>query len=270
MSPQQPLGGKRFLVTRPQGQADTLLAGIRALGATADHIPFLAIEPIPDLAPLVSIARKLPDYAACIFISANAVRIAWPVLNQVGWPAERIAACVGPGTAAVLRALGVQRIIQPESRFDSEGLLAESGFAPPRCDGQAFALIRGEGGRDLLAASLRARGARVDEVAVYRRHLHPDALAHLQGWLRDPATDILIVSSSESLQRVISAADPALIAQLQLLPVLVPHSRIAETARQLGFEHVETSAGGDEGLLDFLRSYNGTRKTTITDETGAS
>lgn len=267
------LSGKSFLVTRPEGQADVLLRGIRALGARADHIPFLAIEPIPNLAPLASIAHMLPDYAACIFISANAARIAWPMLSQGGWPGDRVAACVGPGTAAVLRELGVQRIIMPESCFDSEGLLAEGIFVKAHCEGRAFALIRGEGGRDYLAQALRARGAHVDEASVYRRQLHPDAVERLQTWLHlqtDPANVMLIVSSSDSLQRVISAADQALASRLKQLPVLVPHGRIAEIACQLGFNHVETTAGGDNGLLDYLRSYNGSSTTTLTDETGAS
>ena len=242
-------------MTRPEGQAAGLLAGIRALGAQAEHIPWLAIEPIADTALLESIAHRLSDYVACIFISANAVRLAWPVLGQEGWPQNTMAACIGPGTAAALRERGVTRIVMPESRYDSEGLLAEEVFARQCCDGQAFALIRGEGGRDLLAQSLRARGARVDEVAVYRRTRHPDALSRLQGWIAKGG-GVMLISSSESLQQVLSVAPGPLQQALKQQPVLVPHPRIAEVARQSGFDNVTVTAGGDDGMLEALRSYN--------------
>lgn len=249
--------GRSFLVTRPEGQALVLMDGLRALGAKAEHIPFLAIEPIDDRAAIEHITGSLSAYTACIFISANAVRVAWPVLTKAGqgWPENLAAACVGPGTANVLRELGVAHVVMPRCRFDSEGLLAEPFFEESRCHGHAFAMIRGEGGRDFLAQSLRARGARVDEAAVYQRCLHPDVLSRLQNWV-DAGGGTLLVSSSESLQRVMSAAPQALRTRLQTLPILVPHSRIAECAYQLGFSDVTTSAGGDAGMLDYLRSYN--------------
>lgn len=274
--PPQPsaiLGGTRFLVTRPEGQASALIDGIRALGGEVTHVPFLAIEPRADVSALEQIASRLNDYHACIFISANAVYCAWPTLSRAGWPASLTAATVGPGTSRALRALGVTQIIMPVHRFDSEGLLSEPYFAENACQGRSFALIRGEGGRDFLAKTLRSRGAQVDEVEAYRRSLHPGALDRLAAWLRngqDPAANTLIISSSESLQRVMAKADPAIVAALTTQHLLVSHERIAEAARRLGFKHVQTSAGGDDGLLDFLRSYNGTGKTTINDETEAS
>ncbi len=266
---QQPLRGKRFLVTRPENQATELVAGIRTLGGEVAHIPLLTIEPLADLSALAQMASRLADYQACIFISANAVHGAWPVLAQKGWPQTLPAAAVGPGTARALHALGISQVIMPASRFDSEGLLAENFFAESICRGRAFALIRGEGGRDFLAEALRARGARVDEAAVYRRRLHPDALNRLACWMRAGMDDTIVISSSESLRYVMAEADPQLLAQLKQHRLLVPHARIAESARALGFKEIMISAGGDDGLLDFLRSYNGTDKTT-NDETGAT
>lgn len=259
--PQLPLSGQKLLVTRPAGQGGQLLAGIRALGGEAHHIPFLDIQPVQDLAPLQAIAHRLGSYHACVFISANAVEAAWSTLvpsAENGWPESVVAAAVGPGTAKVLRARGVPSVILPSQQFDSEGLLAEATFAPSACRGQSVALIRGEGGRDFLAQTLRARGARVDEAAVYRRALHLDALAALQAWVGQcvAGQGLLVISSSESLQRVISAASPGLSAALQAYPMLVPHERIAAAARQLGFQQIHVCAGGDEGILNYLQTYN--------------
>lgn len=255
-----PLRGKRVLVTRPEGQADVLLSGIRALGGEAAHIPLLAITPCVDPVALARIAHHLSDYRACLFISANAVQCAWPGLAPDGWPQALAVAAVGPGTARALRARGVSQVIVPASRFDSEGLLAEPFFAEHQCQGRTFALIRGEGGRDLLAQTLRARGAtRVDEVAVYRRRLHPEALSRLAEWLQaaHSLSDVVLISSSESLQRMMAAATTDMAARLRQTSVMVPHPKIADCARALGFTSIYTSDGGDDGLLHGLRSYNG-------------
>lgn len=260
MSPQHPLRGKRFLVTRPEGQGDRLVDGIRALGGDAQHIPFLAIQPVDDLSGLKNIANRLTEYRACIFISANAVNVAWPTLSAAhpdGWPSAVAAATVGPGSAAALKSHHIPLVVLPERNFDSEGLLAAPFFEQRHCRGQAFVLIRGEGGRDFLAQSLRERGARVDEVAVYRRQLHPAALQELQIWcIVGTEPGVLLVSSSESLQRVMSAASADLALALKACPVLAPHPRIAEAARQLGWTRVAVTAGGDEGMLRYLQTYN--------------
>ena len=63
-----PLVGQHILVTRPAGQAATLMAGIEQLGGRVTHIPFLAIEPASDLVDLGRIAAHLETYRACIFV----------------------------------------------------------------------------------------------------------------------------------------------------------------------------------------------------------
>ena len=259
-----PLSGVRILVTRPEGQADKLLSGIRMLGGTANHIPFLAIEPILDTSALAQIAHQLSTYRACIFISANAVACASPILASRGWPPSVVGAAVGPGTAALLRANGVTQVIVPAHRFDSEGLLEEEIFSVAACRGKAFALIRGEGGRDLLAQTLRERGARVDELVVYRRRLHPQALARLSEWLEAgiQSNRLMLISSSDSLRRVMDSVSPAIAASLRHVPLLVPHPKIAIAAQNMGFNTVAVSAGGDDGLLESLRSYNGATDIT--------
>lgn len=251
------LGGQHILVTRPAGQADSLVTGIEQLGGRATHIPLLAIKPLDDLQDLEKIAGHLDRYRACVFISANAVKVAWPVLTrQTPWPDALPAAVVGPGTARVLRELGLRHVLQPETQFDSEGLLALPCFAPDQCQDGAFAFIRGEGGRDLMATTLRARGGDVDEASVYQRSLDTqavDAVAHL--FLHDrPAA--MIVTSSESLDRLMQAAPVTLAQAVRDVQMIVPHARIAQAARSHGFTKVAICDGGDEGILRFLQTYN--------------
>lgn len=259
-----PLSGQHVLITRPAGQADALMAGVRALGGQATHVPLLSITPVSDPA-LALVASRLTTYRAVLFISANAVQSSWAGFSKDwAWPASVPAATVGPGTARLLREHGVKQVLVPEQRFDSEGLLALPFFAPDFCQDQSFALIRGEGGRDLLTQCLRDRGAQVDEVACYQRALHPDAVTNLQrlftparGETNEAAAlSLVVVSSSESLQRLMQAVPDCLRTKLMSLPMLVPHGRIAEMARSLGFTRVMVTAGGDQGILESLRTYN--------------
>ena len=252
-----PLVGQHILVTRPAGQAAVLLAGIEKLGGRATHIPFLAIKTASDLSDLESITAHLETYRACLFVSANAVHSAWPILtaNQA-WPECLAAAVVGPGTARVLRQLGVSQVLQPEAQFDSEGLLSLPFFSPEQCEGRAFALIRGEGGRDLIARTLRERGARVDEASVYQRSLGPDAVMSASRLMEIDQPAAMVVTSSESLQRFMGSAPEVLVRAMRLLTIVVPHQRIAQCAVDLGCKKVVVCDGGDEGILKFLQTYN--------------
>lgn len=257
-----PLVGQHILVTRPAGQAATLVAGIEQLGGRATHIPFLAINPVANLCDLENIAGQLETYQACIFVSANAVQSAWPTLtSRQPWPEKLAAGVVGPGSARVLRELGIRRVLQPEARFDSEGLLALPEFAPVQCQGKVFALIRGDGGRDLIARTLRERGAQVDEASTYERSLDTEAVSRVTALLQNQLSAI-IVTSSESLKLFMNAAPLNLVQALSSLRVIAPHERIAEVARSLGFIKTIVCSGGDEGILEFLQTYN---QTSLTD-----
>lgn len=261
-----PLVGQHILVTRPAGQAAVLMAGIEQLGGRVTHIPFLAIKPASDLADLETIAAHLEQYRACLFVSANAVHAAWSVLTRhQPWPNYLAAAVVGPGTTRVLRQLGVSEVLQPEVQFDSEGLLSLPFFSPEQCRGRAFALIRGEGGRDLIARTLRERGARVDEASVYQRSLDSDAVIETAQLMLMDQPSAMIVTSSESLQRFMGAAPEVLARAVRLLTIVVPHERIAQCAAGLGYENVVVCDGGDEGILRFLQTYN---ERSLTDEPG--
>jgi len=256
-----PLAGHHVLITRPAGQGDILLEGVRALGARATHIPLLAITPKTD-PEMVHVAARLKSYYAVLFVSANAVQASWPALTaQCAWPLSLPAAAVGPGTARVLRDHGVREVIVPETSFDSEGLMALPFFSRSHVAGQSFALIRGEGGRDFMTQTLRERGALVDAVTSYQRRLNPDALPALQRLFDQSPPTLIVISSTESLERLMAVISIDLSTHLRQIPMVVPHARIADAVRALGFEGVTVTSGGDQGILDFLKTYNETSKT---------
>ena len=66
------------------------------------------------------------------------------------------------GTAAPGAVHGIENVIAPPARFDSEGVLELPAFSPMRNRTSASSSQRGNGGRELLAETLRQRGAEVD------------------------------------------------------------------------------------------------------------
>jgi uroporphyrinogen-III synthase len=137
--------------------------------------------------------------------------------------------------------------------MDSEALLALIDVA--RFKGRKVLLVRGQSGRELLPEQLTAQGMELETLVAYRR-LPPvfDAeRAKLLVSLLSEQND-WIITSSESLRFLISFAerlgeDRAFVAKLQSQRLFVPHVRIAETARQLGFSRIELTGSGDQNLM---------------------
>lgn len=249
------------VITRPQAQAGALASRVAALGREALLFPLLEIHPLPDTAPLRAALRELERYALVAFVSPNAIDAAFAVRAQ--WPAGVALAVVGEGSRMALARHGVDdgnaTILRPadSQRSDSQGLLEVLDKAA-LC-GREVLIVRGESGRELLADELRGAGAQVTAVAAYRR-LAPmlDAPRRAQlAHLIDRPGD-WIVTSSEALRNLIDMVRQvgglAGVAKMQQQHLLLPHVRIAETARMLGFLNITQTASGDEGLLAALQS----------------
>lgn len=257
MSGDGPLAGRTIVVTRPRAQCAVLAEAIAAEGGTPLIFPLLEIAPAADARPLAAAAASLAGCALAVFISPNAVDHALPVILGYGpWPAGVLPAAVGPGTVRALAAHGVGPCIVPTERFDSEALLELPELAADRVRGRRVVIFRGDGGRELLADTLRERGATVDCVTSYRRSAPAGGFAPLLAAWRAGRLDALAVSSSEALRHLVDGLDDEGRAQLARTPVFVPHARIAESARALGLQRVIPTAAADEGILAALRAYN--------------
>lgn len=252
-----PLAGKTVVVTRPRAQAAPLAEAIAAAGGQPLLFPLLEILPAADSGELQQAALRLADYALAIFISPNAVDYALPALLAAGpWPATLRPAAVGPGTVKALVARGIGNCLVPPERFDSEALLELPELAAEQVGGRRVAILRGDGGRELLADTLRQRGAVVDCITCYRRSgPTADGAALLAAW-RAGRLDALTVSSSEALRYLLDLLDAAGRARLQQTPVFVPHARIAANARALGLNKIILTDAADAGIIAGLVAYN--------------
>lgn len=252
-----PLAGKTIVVTRPRAQAAPLAAAIAAAGGEPLLFPLLEISPAPDAGELTQAVARLAGYSLAVFISPNAVEHALPAMLAAGpWPDTLRPAAVGPGTVKALAAHGVGNCLLPSVRFDSEALLDLPELAAGAVAGRRIAILRGDGGRELLADTLRQRGAQVDCITCYRRSgPAADGSALLAAW-RAGRLDALTVSSSEALRHLLDLLDDEGHALLAQTPVFVPHARIADNARSLGLEKIILTDAADAGIIAGLVAYN--------------
>ncbi len=245
----QPLAGRTVLVTRPVHQAAGLVQAIRAAGGEAVEFPALAIEAVPAAALTASLAQ-LSKADLVIFISPNAAQFGMAAIGTLP-PAAAIFA-VGPGTARALAAQGVPGVITPAGQ-DSEALLALPQLQAVA--GRKVVIVRGVGGRPLLADTLTARGAEVHFLECYRRVCPAaDAAPLLARWQAD-GVDAVTAASAETLHNLAALLGEAGRPLLARTPLFVPHEKIAEAARRFGLHRVVATPGGDAGLVDGLINW---------------
>jgi len=252
-----PLDGLKIVVTRPREQAGQLKQGIEQAGGAAILFPLLEISPVSDPAALHRLAARLHEFNLAIFISPNAVRYGMAAIRATGGalPEALEIATVGLGSAVALRKLGVADVMVPTEHFDSEGLLALPALQDVR--GWRIAIFRGNGGRELLGDTLKARGAEVEYATCYER-AKP---AHDVNTLLEAHPDALTVTSSEAFAHLWSMLDEPARKRLAAVPLFVPHERIAMVARSLGWGNVVATGSGDEGLLAGLIAWADGRAT---------
>ncbi|MBE9608342.1 uroporphyrinogen-III synthase [Chitinilyticum piscinae] len=242
------LAGRRIWVTRPAGQAAGLVGLLTARGANVFALPLLEIGPPDDPLPLQTALADLAAYDLAIAVSPSAVAAMLAALPGA-WPATLALAVVGPGSLRAAHAADIRNLVYPQDQFDSEGLLAI-----PRMQsvaGQRILLLRGNGGRELLPDTLRARGAWVDVVQAYSRAAPALAASELLAEL-ERGCAAMIVTSSEAAQHLFRLGGEAARQSLQSVLYCVPHPRIAEALAAEGARHILQSATGDAAMTDRL------------------
>ncbi len=237
-----PLVDTSVLVTRPAHQAEEFCRMIEAEGGTAIRFPVIEVAPASDKAMIEQRLQDLSRYNIAIFISANAVKHALACGFSDQSEGLKIAA-VGNKTAASLRAHGIAVSILPKSGFNTEALLA---LPLLQCVAdKRIAIIRGVGGRETLAQTLTDRGAQVDYIEVYQRHLPKQRLVDVIDYQN---CDIIAVTSQEGLRNLITLCDDK--AWLFTTALACNSQRTAKLAEELGFRRdiVTSLEPGDEAM----------------------
>ena len=202
----RPLAGQRIVVTRARTQASSLSVRLRELGAEVIEMPAIRIEAL-DPAPLYGALANLVAYHWLIFTSQNAVELVWRAMRTRGLDARSLGhvriAAIGRATADALLARGIGADVVPE-RFVAEALV-EALERRDDVSGQRVLLARAAEARDVLPAGLRALGAHVDVIPIYRTVLDGDRAAQVAERLRAGEIDLVTLSSSSTARFFVDA-----------------------------------------------------------------
>jgi len=250
------LAGVGVLVTRPAHQAQGLCQLVEQAGGRPILFPALEILDIDDTGPLLALIDRLDEFDIAIFISPNAVSKALNLIRgRRPLPQHLQLAAVGKGSAKALTSNGLKPHIYPATRFDSEALLELP--AMQDVNGKRIVIFRGDGGRELLAETLRERGAQVEYAECYRRATPKgDIGALLKRWARGEV-HIVTVTSAETLRNLFDMVGQLGRQWLQKTPIVVVSARAAELARELGckVEPIVASQASDEAILAAIESW---------------
>ena len=222
--PELALEGVGVLVTRPRAQADELVRAIEAQGGVPWCFPVLEIVPFDALDVSNSVAH-LGEPDIVIYISRNAVE------HGIKYSAGAEIAVIGPATAKAVAEAGRIVDIRPAQGYDSEHLLAEDKLRDVA--GKRVRIVRGRGGRELLAETLKERGATVEYLSVYERRsprIGADALAQVEARWRAGEIDVVTVMSVQSLRNLVTLLPDWCKEQLEWTPLVTPAGRVIKEA----------------------------------------
>ncbi|MGJ7472710.1 uroporphyrinogen-III synthase [Pseudomonas fulva] len=239
----------RLLLTRPAEECAALAHTLGEAGIASSCMPLLAIEPVMLQRPQLELLKELSTYQGFIVVSKPAARLllAAAAQRQLSLPTQGWFT-VGAATAAVLQDAQLD-VSFPAGGDDSEALLElpalQQVLANPA---PRILIVRGVGGRELLAERLAQLGATVDYLELYRRNLPSYPAGYLLHRIEAERLNGLVVSSGqgfEHLQQLAGSQWP----QLARLPVFVPSPRVAEQARAAGAQHVVDCRGASATAL---------------------
>ncbi len=255
-SPPQTLDQLRVVVTRPAHQAERLCRLIEQAGGIAIRHPVIEIVAPTNIQAVQDKLSQLKNFSIAIFTSANAVEWLFHIApSSFSWPDNVQVAAIGKRTASILKAHSIPVDIIPDQGFNSESLLQTD--AMKSISDKQIMILKGEGGRTLLATTLKQRGASVETIDLYQRKRPNDGLRNIQQTGKSGNIDLFIVTSNEGLQNLFEMATEKERKWLLKTPLAVISERTAQLARTLGFSHESVVAGeaSDEGLLDSVEQW---------------
>ena len=252
------LRGRRVVLTRPREDQRELTRRLKALGAECVNLPTIAIRPHAlggrERARLL---KDLPRYDWVLFNSRHGVEALDRLAKRSGRKlAELLRAkicAIGPRTRTALQAAGCKADLIPE-QFSTQGIRKAFEGIPVR--GRRILIPRSDRAiGDALASALRRRGARVDEVAVYKTLLRKIPAQRLRRALRrSDAITFTSASTAEGFLQAVKQARLPLRSVLNGTAIVAIGPATAAALRSAGVRQIAMprQSWTVEGLVDTL------------------
>lgn len=230
------------LITRPEKSGRVLQECLKKHNILAFCQPFFDYHTNADITQLHQLHHQLKQ-PILIFISVAAVEFAQQIMPISTWATQCIIA-VGNATKVALAALDINAITP--SQHDSDGLLELSQLNS--VNNQDVIIIRGDGGRELLAEELTSRGAHVHYFESYQR-IWRDYSQNLVDTWRENQINCIVVTSDALLQSVACLIDNSENYWKEQCLWVVASARIADNAHKLGIRNVLNAHGASDKAI---------------------
>jgi len=221
-----PLAGTTILVTRPKKQAIAITKVLVEKGAEIVLMPMIEIVSVSDK---VLDEKIIVEQDMIIFVSRNAVtHFKAGIMFKLSSRTRLVA--IGSATARCMEEKGLRVDMIGPTPAGSESLLALPEMQT--VVGLKIMIIRGESGRELLADTLKMRGANIRYLELYKRCL-PNYKA--EEITRAQMVDTIIVTSVTGLENLCHLISNHMIKHKLLIVV---SERVKQVAIKLGFQHI--------------------------------
>ncbi len=230
----------RALILRPEGKCADSVAYFSDQGLDAVGLGLMRIEPLPaNTAALYLHLGGIGENDLVIVVSTAAAERASLALTT---DCNGQLMAVGSSTADALAI--TQRPVAVPQVETTEGLLALPVLQPEAIVDRNVLILKGKGGRPLLADTLRARGANVAELSLYWRAPVPNP-EPTSPWQKEQI-GCIVASSGELVEMAFDVIDQQF---LRNTPWVVPSQRVAHIAEQAGILRVYISEGASNSSL---------------------
>ncbi|MBM4306557.1 MAG: uroporphyrinogen-III synthase [Deltaproteobacteria bacterium] len=200
----EPLLGKKILITRAREQSREFTTRLKRLGAEVIEFPTIEIVPPSSWKGVDHAVAKLKSYDWVIFTSANGVNFFFQRLKEKGKNRRSLSGskicAIGPATAKQLKKRKVRVDFVPKE-FIAESILR--GFKKMGTEGNQILLARAKKARDVLPIGLKGLGAIVDVVEVYRTIKPKGGSRRLKHLLEKGKVDVVTFTSSSTVSHFI-------------------------------------------------------------------
>ena len=206
-------------------------------------VPFSPIEIEVDEGALRRLPERFKQADAVFWVSPTAIETAAPHLDFSDGLKKQIT--VGQASRKILAAFCHHEIYSPSSGNDSEAVLRLPLWKEmPK--GSSVLIVRGHGGRDLLASELRRKGFKVSFAEIYFRR--PNSL----NWhdFNPHSIKAAYVASGELAQALFRQVPSQFSLFFKSLLYFTHHPRIADTLRLAGAENVRVIQQFDAAVLN--------------------
>ena len=235
------------LIARPEDKGRRLATMLNKLGIANQCQPMFDYQTNNNLKSGNSITIDLlfnkVNRPIIIFISVAAVTHANIIRTLASWPQSQVFS-IGTATTQALTALNIDAI-SPEIQT-SEGLLAHPNLQS--LEGQDIIIVRGNGGREHLAKTLKARSGIVHYIEAYQR-IWRQLPSNIEQHWRTKNINCMVITSDAILQSIVQLINLSDEYWRTNCYWVVVSERIAQKAKSLGLTRVINSSSASNDAI---------------------